>query len=421
MDGYPMCYALHAEETLSAAAGQLARDSGGLLERVKRGEEKYAGSLGWLDVEEWAGAAWLERYEALAAQVRERADALVVIGIGGSNQAARAMISALGSRSGVEIVWAGNSLSAHSITQVLRRLEGKSVYIDVIAKNFETLEPGIAFRTLRSYLKERYGADYARRVIATGTRGSRLEALCTQHGYAFLPFPENIGGRYTALSPVGLFPAAVAGLDIRAVARGAAEMRARLYAQGTEENDALRYAAARTLCYRRGYHMEMLSFFEPRLVRFSKWWTQLFAESEGKQDLGLYPIVGNFSEDLHSVGQFVQEGTPVLFETFLEIEGQDCSLVVRPDEVDDGFGYLDGKDFDAVNRAAFCATLEAHRRRLPCGVIKLPALDERAFGALFYFFQFSCYLSGSLLGVDPFDQPGVEAYKTEMFRILGKG
>lgn len=396
------------------------RENAGLLEAAKAGEKQYKDSLGWLDVDEWAGDAWLTRYEDLARKVNRNADALVVIGIGGSNQAARAMVSAMGSKSGTEIIWAGNTISAHSINEVLDSLKDKSVYIDVIAKNFETLEPGIAFRALRSFLKERYGDRYAERVIATGTRGSRLQELCTKHGFTFLPFPEDVGGRYTALTPVGLFPAAVAGLDLRAIAVGAKRMRDRLFWEPAAENMALRFAAVRNLMYRKGYRIEMLSFFEPRLFRFSKWWTQLFAESEGKDDAALYPVAGSFSEDLHSIGQFIQQGTPALFENFLEVREKEASPVLRNDEVEDAFGYLDGKDFDEINRAAFRATVTAHSERFPCGILSIPALDEDTFGQLFYFFPFACYLSGKMLGVNPFDQPGVEAYKNQMFRILGK-
>lgn len=396
------------------------RDNARILDAVRSGENQYKDSLGWLDVEEWAGDSWLTRYEGLARKVNRDADALVVVGIGGSNQAARAMVSAMGSKSGTEIIWAGNTISAHSINEVLGSLKGKSVYIDVIAKNFETLEPGIAFRALRDFLKEQYGEKYAARVIATGTRGSRLEQLCTKHGFTFLPFPEDVGGRYTALTPIGLFPAAVAGLDLRAIAAGARRMRERLFSGPAENNMALRFAAVRNLMYQKGYRIEMLSFFEPRLFRFAKWWTQLFAESEGKDSTGLYPVIGSFSEDLHSIGQFVQQGTPVIFENFLEVRAREASPVLQADEVDDAFGYLDGKDFDEINRAAFQATVAAHSERFPCGILSVPALDEDTFGQLFYFFPFACYLSGKLLGINPFDQPGVEAYKNQMFGILGK-
>lgn len=391
-----------------------------VLDTVKAGEEAYRDSTGWMNVDDWAGESWLDRYEALAQQVRREADALVVIGIGGSNQAARAVVDAIGEKGGTKIVWAGNSISAYEMNAVLDSIRGMRVSINVIAKNFETLEPGIGFRALRAFLKEQYGGDYARHVICTGTEGSHLHELCKEHGYTFLPFPDEIGGRYTAMSPVGLFPMAVAGMDIRAMAQGAQHMCQRLYSEPAQTNVALRYAVIRNLLYQKGYRMEMLSFFEPRLFRFAKWWMQLFGESEGKDNLGLYPLFGNFSEDLHSIGQFLQDGTPVIFETFLDVRHSGASLKLHGDDVDDRFDYLDGKDFDEINRAAYEATLQAHSGRFPCLELEVERIDEKTFGQLFYFFEFVCYLSAKILGVNPFNQPGVEAYKNNMLAALGK-
>lgn len=393
-----------------------------MLQEVQAGHGRYADSLGWHRTSEWSGEEWLTRYEELARRIRGEADTFVVVGIGGSNQAARAVVDALGSVHGApEIVWAGNSLSPHSINEVLKTLrDKKSVFINVIAKNFETLEPGAAFRALRDFLRETYGQGWQRRVVATGTLGSHFEDISIANGFTFVPFPSDVGGRFTALTPVGLLPLAVAGFDVRALAKGAADMEALLKGDQSENNPALRYAVARNAAYKAGYRMEMLSFFEPRFFRFSKWWVQLFGESEGKDGLGLYPVVGNFSEDLHSIGQFLQDGTRCILETFIDVKEQDSSLILHPDKVDDRFGYLDGMDYHAMNKAAFTATLEAHSRVMPCHVIEAERLDEYTFGQLFYFFMFSCYLSGMLLGVNPFDQPGVEAYKQGMFKILGK-
>ena len=404
------------EREITAAVAE----SAWALDTVKAGEEAYRDSTGWMNVDDWAGESWLDRYEALAQQVRREADVLVVIGIGGSNQAARAVVDAIGEKGGTKIVWAGNSISAYEMNAVLDSIRGMRVSINVIAKNFETLEPGIGFRALRAFLKEQYGGDYARHVICTGTEGSHLHALCKEHGYTFLPFPDEIGGRYTAMSPIGLFPMAVAGMDIRAMAQGARHMRQRLYSEPAQTNVALRYAVIRNLLYQKGYRMEMLSFFEPRLFRFAKWWMQLFGESEGKDNLGLYPLFGNFSEDLHSIGQFLQDGTPVIFETFLNVRHSGASLKLHGDDVDDCFDYLDGKDFDEINRAAYEATVQAHSEKYPCVVLTVDGINEETFGQLFYFFEFVCYLSAKILGVNPFDQPGVEAYKKNMFAALGK-
>ncbi|MBQ4500309.1 MAG: hypothetical protein II962_00575, partial [Spirochaetales bacterium] len=333
---------------------EAVRANANALETAQKGEERYRMSLGWHNVDEWAGEKWLSRYESLAAKVRETADALVVIGIGGSNQAARAVYEALGCKSNVELIWAGNSISAHSICEVIKSLEDKkNIYIDCIAKNFETLEPGIGFRAMRDVLRKRYGKDYASHVICTFTEGTQAWKLAEEKGYEILPFPMNIGGRFTSLSPIGLFPLCVAGIDIRAIADGARHMRERLLSEPAESNMALQYATARTLLAQKGKTVELLSYFEPRFFRLAKWWKQLFGESEGKDDKGLLPMDTCYSEDLHSLGQFVQAGKPMLFETFLDVQEQDYSYVLHDDDVDDRFSYLNGKDFWEINKAAF--------------------------------------------------------------------
>lgn len=392
-----------------------------LLKRVVEGDAKYSQSLGWHNVSEWAGDEWLTKYEALAEKVRKEADALVVIGIGGSNQAARAVYEALGGKSGTEIIWAGNTISADSIISVLKSLERKkNIYIDVIAKNFETLEPGIAFRVLRDFLRSRYGSDYSNHVIVTFTENTKSWKMAEEKGYTLLPFPEDIGGRYTALSPIGLFPLAVAGIDIRAIAAGASETEKYLKEDLTSTNPALKYASIRTQMAECKKTVELLTYFEPRFYRFAKWWKQLFGESEGKDDKGLLPMEASYSEDLHSLGQFIQDGSPMLFETFLNVKNQDASYVLKGDDVDDGFSYLNGKDFWDINKAAYEATITAHSRRFPCVILNIDDMNEKAFGSLFYFFEFATYLSCLITGVNPFDQNGVEAYKKDMFRLLGK-
>lgn len=396
-------------------------ESAAVLARAQAGEEKYADSQGWLKVEEWAGEKVLAEIEAIADRVKKTCDAFVLIGVGGSNNAARSVIEALADGSGVEIIYAGNTLSAHALSKMLRQLEGKDFAIDCIAKNFETLEPGSSFRILRKALAEKYSPEEAAsRVICTGTYGSSLEKLCQDNGYTFVPFPTNIGGRYTAMSYVGLLPMACAGIDIRALVKGASEMEARLHSEGCEDNLALRYAALRNLYNEKGYQLEMLSCFEPRLRWFFKWWTQLFAESEGKDGKGLFPVCAEYSEELHAVGQYIQDGAPLMFETFIDVKDPGASLVIEPDGKKDYFDYLNGVDFADVNRAAFEATVTAHSDKLPCLIFEVEKLDAHAFGSLFYFFQFACYVSGGILGINPFDQPGVEAYKGWMFKALGK-
>ena len=401
-----------------------------VLARCQAGEERHAGSLGWLHVDDWASDEKIAQVEALAARLRERADTFVLIGVGGSNNAARAALAALGARDGSidgahRVVYAGNTLSAFELRRVLEDLEGHEAVIDCVAKNFETLEPGSSFRLLRQWLVTRYGEkDAASRIVCCGTPGSHLEDLCREHGCAFTTFPEPVGGRYTALTEVHLLPLAFAGVDVRALVAGgrAEETLLRDPVADPAGNAAWRYALARRLAWDAGVRVELLSFFEPRFRWFSKWYEQLFGESEGKDGLGLFPASAEYSEELHSLGQYVQDGTPQIMETFLDViePGPEDSLVLGGQDIDDRFGYLDGADFWNVNKASFAASRAAHAATLPCPTIELDRVDEEHLGRLFYFFMFSCYLSAELLGVNPFDQPGVEAYKQLMFKTLGK-
>ena len=401
-----------------------------VLARCQAGEERYADSLGWLHVDDWASDEKIAQVEELAARLRAQADTFVLIGVGGSNNAARAVLTALGARDGSldgthRVIYAGNTLSAFELRRVLEDLEGHEVVIDCVAKNFETLEPGSSFRLLRQWLVSRYGEkDAARRIVCCGTPGSHLEDLCHEHGYTFTTFPEPVGGRFTALTEVHLLPLAFAGADIRALVAGARAEEALLRDAGRrpDENPAWRYALVRNLAWDAGLRVELLSFFEPRFRWFSKWYEQLFGESEGKGGRGLFPASAEYSEELHSLGQYVQDGTPQLMETFLDVSGPgaDDSLVLGGSDIDDRFGYLDGVDFWDINKASFTASREAHAKALPCPTIELDRVDEEHLGRLLYFFMFSCYLSAELLDVNPFDQPGVEAYKQLMFEALGK-
>ena len=402
------------------ALRQAMREAEPILARAQAGEAKYADSQGWLSLEQWASDAWLDQIEAIADRVKQTCDAFVVIGVGGSNNAARSVIEAL-AEGGVEIVYAGNTLSPHALKKMLRSLEGKDYAIDCIAKNFETLEPGSSFRILREAMAKKYSPEEAaRRTICTGTYGSSLEKLCQAEGYTFVPFPTDVGGRYSAFSYVGLLPMAVAGVDVRALVRGGRDMARQLHEEGAESNLALRYAALRNLYHRQGYALEMLASFEPQFRWFYKWWVQLFAESEGKDGKGIFPVAAEYSEELHAVGQYLQDGAPLMFETFLDVKEPTDHLVIRSDGKKDFFDYLNGKDFWDINRAAFDATVTAHSAKMPCVIFEVGALDAYHFGQLFYFFQFACYLSGEILGINPFDQPGVEAYKGWMFKALGK-
>lgn len=408
------------------APGELTercRRASEILRLMTEGDPQYTDFTGWRTVDESAGRERVAFLQREADRVRADADAFVTIGIGGSNQSSRAAVKALRPKDGPAMLWAGNTISAREMADTLEQLDGyQSVYIDCIAKNFETLEPGIAFRVLRQYLERRYGAEEAaKRIFATGTPGSTLHQLCKDHGYTFLTFPERVGGRYSVISDVGLFPMAVAGIDILAVTDGMRQMRDRVFAEAPEENIALRYACIRKLLLEKGYAMEMLAFFEPRLDYFAKWWVQTFAESEGKEDTALYPIVSSNSEDLHAVGQYVQQGRPILFETFLTVAEHDASVRIPPEQKKDYFDYLTGKDFWDINDAARKGTFAAHSQRgIPCLEFTIPAIDAHTLGQLYYYFIFACCLSCYLLGLNPFDQPGVEAYKHQMFQLLGK-
>ncbi len=380
--------------------------------------EEYDDSLGWRVPQIWASPEALENLLQLSASIKEDDAVLVLLGVGGSNNGARAAIKALKGKR--EVVYAGNNLSADYYQDILQSLQGKSVYINVVAKNFETLEPGLSFRIFRHYLKERYGDNYSHRVFVTGTPGSQLHKLCEKHDFTFLTFPKDIGGRFSVLSDVGLFPMAFAGIDIKAMVHGASHMKERLD-QVSSENPALVYAATRNLLYRRDYALEMLATFEPRLEYFSKWWIQLFAESEGKEGQGLYPITSSYSEDLHSIGQYVQDGRKIMFETFLEVQDPISHLDHFSDEVEDGFDYLNGKSLTDINQAAYSATAMAHHEEgIPEIFLSIPKIDAYYLGQLFYFFELSVYISGKLLGINPFNQPGVESYKKHMFKNLGK-
>lgn len=391
-----------------------------LLGEARMGFPENGRDVGWFCPDVTASEEILQRIEKKAEQIRRQNTVFVLIGVGGSNNAARAVVESLILPKQVEIVYAGNSTAPSAIRDVFQRMEGREVYINIIAKNFETLEPGSVFKLLRGYLYERYGSAAASRIIATGTPGSQLEQLCREHGWDFFAFPETVGGRYSAITNVGLLPMAVAGVNIRELVAGAQEMKQQLLLAQAEENDALRYAAVRSLLYEKGYRVELLTHFEPRMRWLAKWWIQMYGESEGKQGKGLVPAACEYSEELHSMGQFLQEGTPTVIETFLNMQEPDQGPVFVDDGIQDGFAYLHGKHFAQLNEAAFLAAIEAHSAHVPCLEIRTADFGERTFGAMFFFFMLSCVFSCRMIDVNPFDQPSVEAYKKRMFSALGK-
>ncbi len=396
-----------------------------LIAQVQGGKIWNETMLGWFSVRETTGQDRCALIRAEAERVRSMADVMIVIGIGGSNRGAMAAVQALQhSLDGkIRLVWAGDTLSAVKLKEILETVRSCSVVLNVIAKDFNTVEPGISFRLLRQVMQEKYGDSYAERIVATGSRGpGQLGELAKIHGYRFLDFQPAIGGRFSVLSEVGLFPMAVAGIDIESMLEGAARCAQELKITDMYTNPAVQYAAMRSVLFEKGFVVESLACFEPDLVHFARWWTQLCAETEGKSQDAIFPTSFNYSEDLHAVGQFVQQGRRCIMETFLG------ALHVSPEfmipgsvDVKDGFEYLDGKAYDELNRAVYEAALQAHSNDgVPCMEIKVPGLDAGHIGALFYFFMFTTYLSASMLGVNPFTQDGVENYKRQMYRILGK-
>ena len=383
--------------------------------------------LGWRDMLLAPDDALIESVQSVADEVRERADVLVCVGIGGSYLGAQAVIEALDpyfGKEGPEVLFAGHHLSADYHEQLLAHLEGKSVYVNVISKSGTTLEPALAFRFLRQHL-EATTDDAARRIIATTDASEGiLRDLADAEGYRTYVVPDSVGGRFSVLTPVGLLPIAAAGHDVRSLFYGAVGAARELSdaSEAALAHPALQYAGDRYAFHERGYTVEALAVMEARLRGLGFWWQQLFGESEGKEGKGLFPVSLQYTTDLHSVGQYVQEGKRMIVETFLRVDDADAGrrISARADSPD-GLGYLDGKTMGEANLRAYEGTAEAHREGgVPNWTLTLPRVDADALGEAIYFFEHAVAVSGTLLGVDPFDQPGVEAYKKKMFRLLGR-
>lgn len=367
--------------------------------------------------------ALLEDIAATAARIRSEADVLVCVGIGGSYLGAKAVIEALTpyfGYDGPEILFAGHHMSGAYLDALLRHLEGKSVFLNVISKSGTTLEPALAFRVLRGWMEKTFEDAHRRIIATTDPAKGALETLRKERGYKKYEIPPDVGGRFSVLTPVGLLPIAAAGIDIRALFYGAADLCRRY--RSANDNPALDYAAVRKLLLDAGKKVELLAVLEPRLHAMGGWWQQLFGESEGKQHTGLFPAAVQYSTDLHSLGQYVQQGQRTLVETFLMLEDDGGSLKAPEAETDlDGLDYLVGKSFTEINRKAYEGTLQAHvAGGVPAMTIWLDRLTAGTLGEAIYFFEHAVGVSGYLLGVNPFDQPGVEDYKQQMFRLLGK-
>ncbi|MFH1553202.1 MAG: glucose-6-phosphate isomerase [Candidatus Omnitrophota bacterium] len=381
--------------------------------------------LGWVDLPENIDEGLLKDIDQTAAKLDRDSDAIIIIGIGGSYLGARAAIETLSPETiGKKIFFAGHNLSGEYLGELLDTLKDKDVSVNVISKSGTTTEPAIAFRVVEDFMKKKYGAGKIadRIVCTTDKKKGALRSIAEKNGYKSFIIPDDVGGRFSVLTAVGLLPMACAGIDIRELIAGAKQQLERSQSCDLDDNTSYRYAAARNILYRKGKKIEILSSFDDRLHYVDEWWKQLFGESEGKAKRGIFPASCDFSTDLHSLGQLIQQGERNLFETFLVIEEETEKCLIPPaDEDADNLNYLAGKQVDYVNRKSYEATCEAHfEGGVPNSTIFLGEESAFCLGQLFYFFEKAVAVSAYLLGVNPFDQPGVEAYKNKMFKLLGK-
>lgn len=385
------------------------------------GKGKGNDFTGWLDLPLQTDMKQLREIKRTAGRLRQNSDYIINIGIGGSYLGTKAVSEFISpGYEGPEILYAGNTISGTQMNSLLEKIRDKDVSLCVVSKSGTTTEPAIAFRILEGLIKDKYGSRAKDRIVGiTDARKGSLKGLCDEMGYDSFVIPDNVGGRYSVLSPVGLVPLAASGVDVDELIAGAAYM-----ASDCKElpNEATRYAAMRNILLDEGKTTEILAVYEESLRFFAEWWKQLFGESEGKEGKGIFPASVVFSADLHSMGQYIQEGMRNIFETVIQIKTPPGDIEIPDTGNDnDGLAYLAGKTMNYVNETAMMATINAHRNGgVPNILIRLEDQSGYSMGQLIYFFEFSCAVSGYLLGVNPFDQPGVEAYKREMFRMLGK-
>lgn len=390
--------------------------------------------LGWVDLPVNYDKEEFTRIKNSAEKIRKDSEVLIVIGIGGSYLGARAAIEMLTNnfynslskekRKAPAIFYVGNNISSTYMAELLEAIEGLEVSVNVISKSGTTTEPAIAFRIFKDYMEKKYGKEEAKKRIYATTDSSRgaLKSLADAEGYETFAIPDDVGGRFSVLTAVGLLPIAAAGVDIDAIMEGAADAREEYANPILMENECYKYAAARNALYNKGKSIEVLVNYEPSVHFFNEWWKQLFGESEGKDNKGIFPAAVDFSTDLHSMGQYIQEGKRDLFETVLKVEKAKKEIVIEESKENvDGLNFLAGKTMDFVNKKAYEGTLLAHNDGgVPNLVVSIPELTPYYFGRMVYFFEKACGISGYVLGVNPFDQPGVEAYKKNMFALLGK-
>ena len=390
--------------------------------------------VGWIDLPTKYDKKEFKRIKEAAARIQEDSEVLIVIGIGGSYLGARAVIESLTStfdnmlteekRKHPQILYVGNNLSPNYINDLIELLGTKDFSVNVISKSGTTTEPAIAFRIFREMLENRYGIEEARSRIYVTTDKERgaLKTLANSEGYETFVIPDNVGGRYSVLTPVGLLPIAVAGINIDKLMEGARTAQQKYEDSNLKYNACYQYAVVRNILYKLYKNTEILVNYEPKMHYFTEWWKQLYGESEGKEQLGIFPAGVDFTTDLHSMGQYIQEGRRNLFETVIRIEKSESDITIQEEEDNlDGLNYLAGKGLNYVNKKAMEGTIEAHvSGDVPNIVIELPVLTEETVGHLIYFFEKACAMSGMILGVNPFNQPGVEKYKKNMFKLLEK-
>ena len=411
------------EEILKGYEKEVARIDQMIKDKSGQGNDY----LGWADWPVNYDKEELARIKKDAQYVRDHFDILVVCGIGGSYLGARCALEALNglkSDDKLEIIFMGQTFSPNYVAQVMNYLKGKNFAINVISKSGTTTETSISFRLLKELLEKQVGKEKARKAIyaTTDKEKGALKTLCNNEGYATYVLPSDIGGRYSVFTAVGTFPLACAGIDVEAMIKGAQEARKDAEEKPLKDNKCYQYAVMRDYMYRHNKPVEMYVTYEPQMSQISEWLKQLFGESEGKEHKGLYPGSATFSTDLHSLGQFIQDGTPLLFETIINVKEPKLDVKIPHDDDDlDGLNYLEGKDLAFVNQKAFEGTLQAHEDGgVPCNVIYLDKLDAHSLGYLFYFFMRACAMSAYMLDINPFNQPGVEVYKKNMFHLLGK-
>ncbi len=390
--------------------------------------------LGWIDLPVDYDKEEFARIKKAAEKIKSDSEVLIVIGIGGSYLGARAAIEFLRHnfynmvskeiRKTPEIYFAGNSISSTYLKHLIQVIGDRDFSVNIISKSGTTTEPAIAFRVFKDMLEKKYGKEEAAKRIYATTDKARgaLKKLSDEEGYEEFVVPDDVGGRFSVLTAVGLLPIAVSGADIDKLMEGAAAGREMALNQKFEENDAVLYAAIRNILHRKGKSVEILANYEPSLHYVSEWWKQLYGESEGKDQKGILPASVDLTADLHSMGQFIQDGSRIMYETVLEVEESAEEVLIGEEPVDlDGLNYLAGKSMDFVNKNAMNGTILAHTDgNVPNLLVKIPRQDEYSLGQLFYFFEFACGVSGYILGVNPFNQPGVESYKKNMFALLGK-